>query len=194
MNERNIVWQSGKVSYEARCKLMEQKGLVVWFTGLSGSGKSAIAVETENLLAERGLKSYLLDGDNMRHEINSDLGFSDEDRNENIRRVSEIAKLFCDAAVIALVSFISPFAAMREKARLLIGSNRFIEVYVQADINVCIERDPKNLYKKDIAQFTGISSVYEPPENPDLILNTELLAIEESANLVLEKINEYLRG
>jgi len=188
MHERNIVWQNGKISYEDRCKLMGQKGLAVWFTGLSGAGKSTIAAEVEDLLFKQGLKTCLLDGDNIRHGINSDLGFSDEDRNENIRRISEVAKLFCDAAIITLVSFISPFAIMREKAKQLIGSHRFIEVYVQADIRVCMERDPKNLYKKNIDKFTGISSVYEAPENPDLVLNTELLTVGESAELVLEKI------
>jgi adenylyl-sulfate kinase len=192
MEARNIVWQPAKIQYEERCRLMGQKGLVVWFTGLSGAGKSTISAEVESLLFGQGLKTCLLDGDNLRHGINSDLGFSDEDRNENIRRVSEIARLFCDAAIITLVSFISPFAAMREKARQLIGTHRFMEVYVRADIRVCMERDPKNLYKKNIDKFTGISSVYEAPENPDLTLDTEILTVEESAALVLEKIRTLI--
>ncbi|MCL2283805.1 MAG: adenylyl-sulfate kinase [Fibromonadales bacterium] len=169
-----------------------QKGLVIWFTGLSGAGKTTIATEVEKLLSKQGLRVCMLDGDVLRQGINSDLGFSDEDRNENVRRAAEIAKLFCDKEFIVLVSFISPFAAMRERAGQIIGRHRFIEVYVKADINVCRERDPKNLYKKNIAQFTGISSAYEVPKKPDLILDTQLLSIEESANLVFEKIrNQY---
>jgi len=168
------------------------EGLVVWFTGLSGAGKSTISAEVARLLQERSVKTYLLDGDDLRKGINSDLGFSDADRNENIRRVSEIAKLFCEADFVTLVSVISPFSEMREKAKLLIGTQRFILVYVKATIEVCRERDPKGLYKKSIKQFTGIDSAYQPPENPDIILDTEKLSIEEAAELVVKMIDEKL--
>jgi len=167
------------------------KGLVVWFTGLSGAGKSTISAEVARLLQERNVKTYLLDGDDLRKGINSDLGFSDADRNENIRRVSEIAKLFCEAGFVTLVSVISPFSEMREKAKLLIGAQRFILVYVKATIEVCRKRDPKGLYKKEIKQFTGIDSAYQVPENPDIILDTEKLSIEESAKLVSKIIEGH---
>jgi adenylyl-sulfate kinase len=180
------------ISYEDRCKLMGQKGIVVWFTGLSGSGKSTIATAVERLLYEQNIKTYLLDGDNLRLGINSDLGFSDTDRNENIRRISEIAKLFCDSGFVTLVSVISPFSAMREKAKLLIGEQRFILVYVKTQISTCMERDPKGLYKKNIGQFTGIDSAYQPPENPDIILDTEKLSIDEEARLIEKMIYEKL--
>jgi adenylyl-sulfate kinase len=194
MIDKNISWQSGKVSYNERCRLMGQKGLAVWFTGLSGAGKSTIAIEVERLLYERNIKAYLLDGDNMRHGINSDLGFSDADRDENIRRVSEIAKLFCDAGFITLVSFISPFFIMRENAKRLIGAQRFIEVYVKADIEVCMKRDPKGLYRKNINQFTGIDSAYQPPINPDIVLDTERLSADEAAEFTVKAINEKLES
>jgi adenylyl-sulfate kinase len=185
----NLFLQNTKVSHEDRCRLMGQRGLVMWFTGLSGAGKSTIAIETERLLYEQGAKVYLLDGDNIRLGINSDLGFSDEDRNENIRRITEIAKLFCDAGIVTLVSFISPFTKMRENAKAKIGSEKFIEIYVKASLEVCRERDPKGLYKKNIGNFTGVDSVYEPPENPDLILDTEKMTVEEAAKIVLEAVN-----
>jgi len=169
------------------------EGLVVWFTGLSGAGKSTISTEVVRLLHERNIKTYSLDGDDLRKGINSDLGFSDADRNENIRRVSEIAKLFCEAGFVTLVSVISPFSEMREKAKLLIGSQRFILVYVKAQIEVCRERDPKGLYKKNIKQFTGIDSAYQPPENPDMILDTEKLSIAEAAKLTVKMIDEKLK-
>jgi len=188
-NENNLFWQNGKVSYEDRRGLMGQEGLVIWFTGLSGAGKSTIAAEVGRRLHEQGIKTYLLDGDNIRQGINSDLGFSDADRNENIRRIAEIANLFCDACVVTLVSFISPFTKMREKARQLIGKDRFIEVYVKADIATCMERDPKGLYSKDIDQFTGVGSAYEAPECPDITLDTEKLSVSEAAAHVVEKIN-----
>jgi len=181
------------ISYEDRCKLMGQKGFVVWFTGLSGSGKSTIAVAVERLLYEQNIKTCLLDGDNLRLGINQDLGFSDADRNENIRRVSEIAKLFCDSGFVTLVSVISPFSAMREKAKLLIGEQRFLLVYVKAQISTCMERDPKGLYKKNIGQFTGIDSAYQPPENPDIILDTEKLSIDEEARLIIKILGEQIQ-
>ena len=188
MANENIVWQNNKVSYEERCKILGQKGLVVWFTGLSGSGKSTIAVEVEKMLAEAGRGVYLLDGDNIRTGINSDLGFSDEDRNENIRRISEIAALFRDAGIITLVSFISPFREMRAFARERAGEGNFIEVYVSTSLETCQKRDPKGLYKKQIGNFTGISSPYEPPKHAEIVLDTENHSVIECAKQVVDYI------
>ena len=192
MANENIVWQNNKVSYEERCKILGQKGLVVWFTGLSGSGKSTIAVEVEKMLAEAGKAVYLLDGDNIRTGINSDLGFSDEDRNENIRRISEIAALFRDAGIITLVSFISPFREMRAFARERAGEGNFIEVYVSTSLETCQKRDPKGLYKKQIGNFTGISSPYEPPEHAEIVLDTENYSAIECAKQVVDYIREKM--
>lgn len=189
----NVIWQQNKVTSEDREKVMGQKGLVVWFTGLSGSGKSTISIEVEKMLNEKGLAVYLLDGDNIRCGINSDLGFSDEDRNENIRRVGEIAALFRDAGVITLVSFISPFREMRRVARERAGKENFIEVYVSTDFETCMKRDPKGLYKKDIKNFTGKDSVYEKPENPEIILDTIQNSAEECAEIVYREILKYLK-
>ena len=189
----NIVWQQTKVSYEDRCRVLKQKGMVVWFTGLSGSGKSTVAVEVEKILNEKKLATYLLDGDNIRHGINGDLGFTDEDRNENIRRIAEIAALFQDAGMITLAAFISPFEKMREFAREKAGKDNFIEVYVNADLETCMARDPKGLYGKRIAHFTGISSPYEVPAHPEVILDTKNTTPEECAKKVVEKILEKLR-
>lgn len=189
----NIVWHQNKVSYEDRCKVLNQKGLVVWFTGLSGSGKSTIAVEVEKMLNEAGKAVYLLDGDNIRCGINSDLGFSDEDRNENIRRISEIAALFQNAGIITLVSFISPFRKMRDFAREKAGDENFIEVYVSTDFETCQQRDPKGLYKKQISNFTGKDSSYEEPLHPELVLDTVSSNPEECAKQVIQIIGEYLK-
>ena len=168
----NIVWHSGKVSQDKREKILGQKGMVVWFTGLSGSGKSTIAVELEKMLMDEGHPAYVLDGDNIRQGINSDLGFTDEDRNENIRRIGEIAALFADAGMITLVSFISPFRKMRQFARTRVEEGRFIEVYVSTDFETCCARDPKGLYKKDIKNFTGKDSSYEEPLHAELVIDT----------------------
>lgn len=172
-SNENIIWHPNKVSEEDRQRVLGQRGLVVWFTGLSGSGKSTIAVELEKLLNDAKRAVYLLDGDNIRCGINSDLGFSDEDRNENIRRISEIAALFKDAGIITLVSFISPFRKMREFAREKVGKENFIEVYVSTDYMTCKKRDPKGLYKKNISNFTGKDSSYEPPISPDIVIDTK---------------------
>lgn len=187
----NIVWQNNKVSAEDRQRVLGQKGLVVWFTGLSGSGKSTIAVEVEKMLNEQGKAAYLLDGDNIRHGINSDLGFTDEDRNENIRRISEVAALFCDAGIVTLVSFISPFHKMREFARERAGEGNFIEVYVSTDIETCMKRDPKGLYKKNISNFTGKDSTYEVPERPEIVLDTIANDPIQCARIVMDKIIEF---
>lgn len=184
----NIVWHPNKVTDADRIRVLGQKGLVVWFTGLSGSGKSTIAVEVEKMLMDAGHPAYLLDGDNIRHGINSDLGFTDEDRNENIRRIGEIATLFADAGMVTLVSFISPFRKMREFARERAGANRFIEVYVSTDFATCCERDPKGLYKKKIENFTGKDSLYEEPLNPDIVIDTKDSTPFECAKQVYDAI------
>lgn len=186
----NIVWHNNKVSWEERCKVLKQKGVVVWFTGLSGSGKSTVAVELEKMLNEAGRAVYLLDGDNIRCGINSDLGFSDEDRDENIRRISEIAALFQDAGLITLVSFISPFRKMRQFARERAGEGNFIEVYVNTDFETCKKRDPKGLYKKQIKNFTGKDSAYEEPLNPEIILDTIHFTPAECAKQVYDVLVE----
>lgn len=184
----NIIWHNGKVSYEDRCAVLKQRGLVVWFTGLSGSGKSTVAVELEKMLNEAGKAVYLLDGDNIRCGVNSDLGFSDEERNENIRRISEIAALFQDAGMITLVSFISPFRKMRQFAREKAGEGNFIEVYVNTDFETCMKRDPKGLYKKKIDHFTGKDSSYEEPSSPEIILDTVGHTPYECAKQVYDEI------
>jgi len=196
MEKENLVWHKGKVEYEDRCKIINQKGLVIWFTGISGSGKSTIAVELEKELTKIGKLVYRLDGDNIRQGLCSDLGFSEEDRNENIRRITEVSKLFQDAGIITLVSFISPLKSMRKLAKDKIGDDTFVEVYVKASIETCIKRDPKGMYKKAIAgqikDFTGISATYESPEKPDIVIDTENLTIVESVNIILNSIKRYV--
>jgi len=188
--DNNLVWQDGKVSYTNRCQLMDQRGLVVWFTGLSGAGKSTIAIEVEKELIKRNKLVYRLDGDNVRHGLNNDLGFTRADRNENIRRIAEVANLFKDAAVITLVAAISPYVAMRSFARERIGSENFIEVFVKADIEECIKRDPKGFYARaqqgQISGYTGIDDPYEEPENPEIIIDTMRLSASEAADMVLD--------
>jgi adenylylsulfate kinase len=185
----NIKWHLGEIDKAAREELLGQQGMVLWFTGLSGSGKSTIAVEVEKELYRRGKASYRLDGDNLRFGLNKDLGFTAEDREENIRRIGEVAALFADAGLITLASFISPYSAGREAARQAAGAENFKEIYVKASVEACAERDPKGLYDKakkgEIENFTGISAPYEEPENPDLIVDTEKLSLEESVKLVL---------
>jgi adenylylsulfate kinase len=165
------------------------RSVVVWFTGLSGSGKSTIAHEVESQLFERGCRTYVLDGDNIRHGLNKNLGFSPEDRGENIRRVAEVANLFVQAGVIALTAFISPYRADRDNARKIAGGD-FVEVYVKCDIDVCEARDTKGLYKKaragEVKEFTGISAPYEEPLHPELVLDTAKETLAESAAKVIE--------
>lgn len=184
----NLVWQKSEVTYEDRCNNLNQEGRVIWFTGLSGAGKTTIANEFEKYLNINGYATYMLDGDNIRHGINKDLGFTEEDRIENIRRITEIAKLFHDAGIIVLVSFITPFEEMRENARKLIGENNVLEVYVKASIETCIKRDPKGLYKKQIENFTGLTSPYEIPKKPNIVLDTEKYSIEDTVNILIEEI------
>ena len=184
----NVIWQENKVSYEDRCRVLGQQGKVVWFTGLSGSGKSTIAVELEKMLNEAGKAVYLLDGDNIRCGINSDLGFSDEDRNENIRRIGEIAALFRDAGIITLVSFISPFREMRRVAKPggLVACRESASMTWHPQ--TCMERDPKGLYKKQIKNFTGKDSGYEEPLVPELIADTKKYTAKECAEQIFDYI------
>ncbi len=188
-DNKNIIWHKSTIGFKERCQNLEQIGQVLWFTGLSGSGKSTIAVEVESMLIKQGKVVYRLDGDNIRHGLNNDLSFSAEDRKENIRRIAEVASLFKDAGIITLVSFISPYRESREFARNCIGEEYFKEIYIKADIDSCIERDPKDLYKKALAgeinNFTGVSAPYEVPESPDLVIDTNILSVEESARSIL---------
>lgn len=194
MNE-NIVWHETNVKHSARRKLLGQKPMVLWFTGLSGSGKSTIAAEVERRLIESGYAAYLLDGDNVRHGLNNNLGFTDEDRAENIRRIHETAKLFADSGMITLVSAISPMKQMRDAARYAIENIcSFAEIYVNADVKTCAERDPKGLYKRafagEITDFTGVSAPYEEPVSPDITLDTVNLTLEQNADIVYKYIIE----
>lgn len=191
---KNILRQTGRVDRARRALLLGHKGVVVWMTGLSGSGKSTIALAAEEILHNRGILSYVLDGDNLRHGLNGDLGFSVADREENIRRVGEVAALFKDAGMIVFVSLISPFVKDREKARKAAGESDFVEVYIKADLDLCEERDPKGLYKKvrkgEIPEFTGIGSPYEPPENPELTLDTTSATLAESVSTLIKFLEE----
>ncbi len=194
----NITWHEHKVSREEREKLLKQKGVLIWFTGLSASGKSTVANEVSHRLHDMGKLAYILDGDNVRHGLNKDLGFSPEDREENIRRISEVGNLFVDAGLITLTAFISPYRKDRDFARELVGEGRFIEVYVNASIETCEKRDPKGLYKKaksgEIKEFTGISAPYEPPLKPEIELDADNLSIKEETEIVIKylKDNNYI--
>ncbi|GAB4261574.1 adenylylsulfate kinase [Thermincola ferriacetica] len=185
----NIVWHGGNVTKNDREKLLNQKGVVLWFTGLSGSGKSTVAREVERRLYEAGHLAYVLDGDNIRFGLNKNLGFSPEDRKENIRRIGEVAKLFADAGVITITAFISPYRADRDNARALLPKGEFFEIYVKCSVEECEKRDVKGLYKKaragEIQEFTGISAPYEEPLTPELVLETATETLEESTNKVI---------
>lgn len=173
----NITWHKGVVTRADRAQILGHRGATLWFTGLSAAGKSTLAKLLEQRLCERGRLAYVLDGDNMRHGLNKDLGFSAEDRKENIRRFGEVANLFADAGVIVICALISPYRADRTKVRHMIGEEDFIEVFVQASLETCEKRDPKGLYQKArqgiIKDFTGISAPYEPPEQPEINVNTD---------------------
>jgi adenylylsulfate kinase len=188
----NITWHAQTVSREDREKLLGQRGVTVWLTGLSGSGKSTIAVAAEQALISRGRLSYVLDGDNIRHGLNKNLGFSPDDRTENIRRIGEVAKLFADAGVIVFTSFISPYRADRDLVRAIHDAGRFVEVHVAASVETCESRDVKGLYKKaragEIKEFTGISAPYEAPLSPELVIETGGEPVEKS----VERLVTYL--
>lgn len=188
----NITWHEATVTAEDREKLLNQKGCVIWFTGLSGSGKSTLANAVEHVLHQQHHHTYVLDGDNVRHGLNKNLGFSPEDREENIRRIGEVAKLFADAGTIVMTAFISPYRVDRDQARALMAEERFVEVFVDCPLEVCEDRDTKGLYKKartgEIKEFTGISAPYESPLNPEVTVNTDALSIEECAQVVVEAL------
>lgn len=192
----NIVWHEGHLPHAEREKLLSARGCTLWFTGLSGSGKSTVASALEAELVKRGVYAYRLDGDNVRHGLNANLGFSAQDREENIRRIGEVSKLFADAGVIAVTSFISPYRADRAKVRALHEASglAFLEVFVNTPIEVCESRDPKGLYKKaragEIKGFTGIDDPYEAPESPEIELKTDQKTVEESvADLIAALTN-----
>jgi adenylylsulfate kinase len=185
----NITWHEGAIDKQARERLLGQKGVVLWFTGLSGSGKSTLAGAVEEKLFERGHLCMLLDGDNIRHGLNKNLGFSPEDREENIRRIGEVAKLFADAGLIAMTAFISPYRKDRDNARRLHEGEEFVEIYVKVPLDIAEERDPKGLYKKaragEIKEFTGISAPYEEPLQAELTIDTGDLNLEDSVATVI---------
>jgi adenylylsulfate kinase len=185
----NVTWHDHKVSKQDRTKLAGHKGAVLWFTGLSASGKSTVANTVDHLLHSSGKRSYVLDGDNIRMGLNKNLGFSAEDRAENIRRIGEVAKLFAEAGVLTLTAFISPYRADRNAVRAIMGPGEFIEIYVNASLETCEARDPKGLYKKarkgEIKGFTGIDDPYEAPEKPELVLDANSKGIDELAREVI---------
>ncbi|WKE66276.1 adenylyl-sulfate kinase [Gallaecimonas kandeliae] len=184
----NLTWHHHAVDAQSRAKALKQKPLVLWFTGLSGAGKSTLANGVEQALAELGKHAFLLDGDNVRHGLCKDLGFSDGDRTENLRRVGEVAALMLDAGLIVLAAFVSPFKADRQLLRDRLGE-RFFEIHVDADLSTCEARDPKGLYAKarrgEIKRMTGLDSPFEVPENPDLVINTQQLSPDEAVARVL---------
>ena len=190
----NIIWHRSEVNQAAREELLKQKGVVIWFTGLSGSGKSTIANQVANVLHQLDKLTYVLDGDNIRHGLNKNLGFSPEDREENIRRIGEVAKLFADAGIIATTAFISPYRKDRDKAREILEDGRFIEVFVDCPLEVCESRDPKGLYKKaragEIKEFTGIDAPYEVPENAEIVINTNDLDLAASTQKVIDYLSD----
>jgi adenylylsulfate kinase len=190
----NITWHEGHLSRAEREKIYGHRGAALWFTGLSGSGKSTVARQVELQLLQRRCHVFTLDGDNVRHGLCSDLGFGPEDRSENIRRIGEVAKLFTDAGTLTLAAFVSPYRQDRARVRALMAPRDFIEVYVAADVSVCESRDPKGLYKKaragEIGEFTGVSAPYEAPEAPEITLQTDQEDVAASARRVLA----YLAG
>lgn len=193
-HDENVVWHPHPVTVSQREQLHGHRGVVLWFTGLSGSGKSTVAGAMEEALHQAGVSTYLLDGDNVRHGLCSDLGFSDNDRKENIRRVGEVASLMADAGLVVLTAFISPHRAERQMVRERVSNDRFIEVFVDTPLAICEERDPKGLYKKaragELRHFTGIDSVYEIPESPDIHLDGQQLV----TNLVSQLLDLLRQG
>lgn len=192
--KENFVLHGPQVTQGERVQLIGQRGICVWFTGLSGSGKSTISFNLEKLMLERGVISYVLDGDNLRYGINCDLGFTETDRRENVRRVGHISKLFVDAGIVTFTAAISPYRADRQAVRRLFQSGEFLEVFVDCPLEVCVARDVKGLYHKalsgEITNFTGVTAPYEPPEDPDLILKTGVWTLETSTEKVLQLLEE----
>jgi len=194
----NVIWQETDVTREVRSRMKGQQSLTLWFTGLSGSGKSTLANAVEKRLVELGKHTMLLDGDNVRHGLNKNLGFKEVDRVENIRRIAEVARLMNDAGLIVLTSFISPYACDRENARAIIGESTFIEIFVSTPLVTCERRDVKGLYKKaragDIPEFTGISSPYEPPPHADLVIDTTQMTVDEATGQIITYLHPILKG
>lgn len=190
----NITWHQHTITRDDRETLLKQKGVLLWFTGLSASGKSTVANEVTYQLHQMGKLTYVLDGDNIRHGLNKNLGFSPVDREENIRRISEVGNLFADAGLITTTAFISPYRKDRDFARQLLGDGRFIEIFVKASVETCEKRDPKGLYQKakngEIKEFTGISAPYEEPLKPEIILDADTMTIEEEVKMVLDYLKE----
>lgn len=191
----NVVWHHATVTRKRRESLNGHRSVLLWFTGLSGAGKSTLAHATEEYLYQNECRTFTFDGDNVRHGLCSDLGFSSEDRVENIRRIGEMSKLFLEAGVIALTAFISPFRSDREKVRSLIPHGEFLEIYCRCPLEVCEERDVKGLYKRaragEIKNFTGISSPYEEPEDPELVIDTSVLSFDDSVAKVIALLREH---
>ncbi|WP_462211504.1 adenylyl-sulfate kinase [Staphylococcus hominis] len=191
----NITWHDSEVTKEDRQRQNDHKSAVIWFTGLSGSGKSTISVALEKALFEEGKHSYRLDGDNVRHGLNKNLGFSPEDRKENIRRIGEVSKLLVDAGTIAITAFISPYREDRDEVRDILEDGEFIEVYTECSVEECEKRDPKGLYEKarsgEIKEFTGISAPYKAPKHPEITINTETQSIDESVEHILNYLKEH---
>jgi len=193
-SSKNIVWHASKVTEKNRIDQFGHCGAVLWFTGLSGSGKSTLANEVEKQLVDQKVRAYVLDGDNIRHGLNRDLGFTPEAREENIRRISEVSRLFCDAGMIILTAFISPYRKDREAARSLVPEERFVEIFVDCPIEKCEERDPKGLYQKaragEIAEFTGVSAPYEAPASPEIQVRTDQNTLEACAQEVIQYLKQ----
>ena len=192
---KHITWHESEVTKAQRQTRNGHQSVLIWFTGLSGSGKSTVSVALEKALFEDGKQTYRLDGDNVRHGLNKTLGFSPEDRQENIRRIGEVGKLMVDSGAITVTAFISPYKQDRDNVRQLFEEQEFIEVYTECSIETCEQRDPKGLYKKartgEIPEFTGISAPYEPPEEPEIIINTEDNSVESSVNQILSYLKEH---
>jgi adenylylsulfate kinase len=190
----NIIPHKGTVTKKDRCAMNIHKSVLVWFTGLPGSGKSTISHELEHRLFRQNIKTYVLDGDNVRQGLCTDLGFSADDRRENLRRVGEVASLFVDAGILTIAAFASPYRADRRMVRQMFALGDFIEVYLKCDLTVCEARDPKGLYKKarggEIKNFTGISDPYEPPEKPECVIETDRLSMDDSVKIILDYLRE----
>lgn len=195
---KNITWHASEVTKEERQQRKNHKSAVIWFTGLSGSGKSTISVALEKALYDQQVHTYRLDGDNVRHGLNKNLGFSPEDRTENIRRIGEVSKLMVDAGLVTVTAFISPYQADRDVVRELLAEDEFIEVYASCSLDECEARDPKGLYQKarsgEIQGFTGINAPYEEPQNPEIVIDTEQYSVEDAVTQIIEylKIHQYI--
>ncbi|OXS60154.1 adenylyl-sulfate kinase [Rossellomorea vietnamensis] len=192
--QENIVWHESTITKQQRRKKNGHQSFILWFTGLSASGKSTVANALAASLFNQGKQVYVLDGDNVRHGLNQDLGFNEDDRKENIRRIGEVSKLFIDSGQIVLTAFISPFRKDRDVVRSLVGPEEFLEIYVHCSLEECEKRDPKGLYKKarkkEITHFTGISAPYEEPENPEIVLDTEKNSIEQCVERLLKELKQ----